>query len=290
MEPSICARWLAKPNCGHSHFLVVFRAHMNTFIIVKVKILVDIKWSYMSPELSWPLSLEWFNIYWACSPISLNMSFWCPILVPHLNRTPSNIAFCLKKRDHEGPRTLETQQCTWILQYSCLQKQLTCEYKKVMDQSYSCYITQNVKFLVSIEDEIDCGSLHSRTFLYNAQTHVMCLTIFLATKGISFRPSCWIKHCSTCHTLVLTLLIKAMLGQIWPIAGQVTLSRLKRSYWAPTFSHLMCRCADVHWYSILSHSNCTQQCLPTPEIIPWRNLFWQNAFKECSIRLIKSRN
>ena len=32
-------------------FLIIFRAHINTLFIIKIKILVHIKWSYRSPQL-----------------------------------------------------------------------------------------------------------------------------------------------------------------------------------------------------------------------------------------------
>ena len=42
-------RWLSNPNEGYSHLpSLFFEAHMNVLFIVKVKILMLIKWSYRS--------------------------------------------------------------------------------------------------------------------------------------------------------------------------------------------------------------------------------------------------
>ena len=49
MKDIINTRWLANPNCGSSHFPHDFGAHMNILFSVKEKILMLIKWSYMSP-------------------------------------------------------------------------------------------------------------------------------------------------------------------------------------------------------------------------------------------------
>lgn len=132
----------------------------------------------------------------------------------------------------KGPRTLETQQCTWILQYSCLQKQLTCEYKKVMDQSHSCYITHNVKFLV---------------VPYILKLFCTCnvLNQIIGHKGGLFQT--WLLN-QTLFNLPHLAPYPANQSNVREnmiITGQVALSRLKRSYWAPTFSHLMCRCALI---------------------------------------------
>ena len=42
-------------------FLIIFWAHMNIFYIVKVKILVLIKWYIGPPQSCWLLNLEWWT-------------------------------------------------------------------------------------------------------------------------------------------------------------------------------------------------------------------------------------
>ena len=56
MKHAISARWLATPNCTCSHWYVLeplsvkcFETHMNISFIIKVKILVLMKWPYRSP-------------------------------------------------------------------------------------------------------------------------------------------------------------------------------------------------------------------------------------------------
>ena len=50
MKHTISTRWLANPNRGRGHFfIVVFRARMNVLVIINVRILVLIKWSYRNP-------------------------------------------------------------------------------------------------------------------------------------------------------------------------------------------------------------------------------------------------
>ena len=80
-------RWLPSPNHGRRRFHHNIGAHMNILIIVKVKIFIDIKWSYSPPP---PIMLtnepRMVNIFWARNPIFLqHMSLWCPFLHPHLS-------------------------------------------------------------------------------------------------------------------------------------------------------------------------------------------------------------
>ena len=96
MKHAISARWLPILSHHHSHFTHIFGAHVNILLfIVKVKSLVDIRWSLRYPQLCWLLHLEWFNVFWAHSPISLKhmMPFWCLFLHPH----HSNVAVQLVK-------------------------------------------------------------------------------------------------------------------------------------------------------------------------------------------------
>ena len=62
------------------------KAHMNILFIIKVNILMLIKWSYRSPNIMLTIEPRIVSIFWACGPISFRhmMSFWCPLLNPHL--------------------------------------------------------------------------------------------------------------------------------------------------------------------------------------------------------------
>lgn len=47
---------------GQSTFFIMFRAHMDPLFIIKVNVLVPIKWSYRSLQLCWPLYLDLLSI------------------------------------------------------------------------------------------------------------------------------------------------------------------------------------------------------------------------------------
>jgi hypothetical protein len=88
---AISARWLANPNCACSHLPLSFGAHINICFIIKVKILMLIKWSYTSPPTKKKIMLNIepriVSIFWACSPIYLkHLSF----VVSVLRSTPNH--------------------------------------------------------------------------------------------------------------------------------------------------------------------------------------------------------
>ena len=67
---------------------------MNTLFIIKVKILVLIKWLYRPPSIVLTLKSRIVIIFQACSLFSFkHMSFWAPFLEPHLATCYSNIGF-----------------------------------------------------------------------------------------------------------------------------------------------------------------------------------------------------
>lgn len=84
MKDTINARWLASSNRDIASCLVIFGACMNVTFIIKVKILMFVKWSYRSPQSSGLLSLEWLAYFQHIFQSVLDTSFWLPFLDPHL--------------------------------------------------------------------------------------------------------------------------------------------------------------------------------------------------------------
>ena len=78
-----CSRISSKHMMPIAKYLLDFGAHMITLFIVKVKILVFVKWSYRSPPIM--LSLQWLTYFAHTNAISFKhmMSFWYPFLDPH---------------------------------------------------------------------------------------------------------------------------------------------------------------------------------------------------------------
>ena len=70
--------------------LIIFKAHTNILIIIKVKILVLIRWPYMSPKSCWLWSLEWLahseNLVQFFS--KKNCVFWVPVLTSPPDHIP----------------------------------------------------------------------------------------------------------------------------------------------------------------------------------------------------------
>ena len=65
-------------------FLMIFGAHMNFLFVIKVNILVLIKWLYTQIMLS--IEPRLVNKLWALSLISFkHMPSWCPFLDAHSN-------------------------------------------------------------------------------------------------------------------------------------------------------------------------------------------------------------
>jgi hypothetical protein len=63
-------------------------AYMNILFIIKLKILVLIKWSYSSPQSRWLLNLEKLaNFEHVVQSLLTTCLFWCPSLNSHLNHT-----------------------------------------------------------------------------------------------------------------------------------------------------------------------------------------------------------
>ena len=95
--------WLATRIEAVATFLIIFGAHMNILFIVKVNILVLIKWSYRSPQLCWLTESRMVIIFWARRPISFtHMSFWYLFLGPHQITYHSNIGVLIKKVTGKG--------------------------------------------------------------------------------------------------------------------------------------------------------------------------------------------
>ena len=70
---------------------------MNIVFVIKVKIVVLVKWSFRSPTLCSQLSLEWFSYFEHVDPISFkHLIFLYSYLEPHLTKYHSNIGVCLR--------------------------------------------------------------------------------------------------------------------------------------------------------------------------------------------------
>ena len=85
-------RWLTNLNQSCRDFIVIFGAYMNVFFIVRVKILVLVKWSYRSLRLRCLLKLErlsyFEHIVQSLSNICLPL---CLYLEAHLITYHSNL-------------------------------------------------------------------------------------------------------------------------------------------------------------------------------------------------------
>ena len=72
---------------------------MNIIFMIKIKILMLVKWSYWSPPIMLPMELILVIIFWAGSPLSFEqMSFFYPFLEPHLSYVYLNLSLINKDR------------------------------------------------------------------------------------------------------------------------------------------------------------------------------------------------
>ena len=96
MKHAISMKWLANPHWGHS------RIHrMNILFIIKVKILVLVKWSYRSLSITLTIEPRMVSVFWCRSPISFKHMFvWNPVLEVHLTIHPLKYG-CLIKRSNQ---------------------------------------------------------------------------------------------------------------------------------------------------------------------------------------------
>ena len=89
--PAISMRWLANPNQGCTRFSHNFGAHKNDLFIIKVKILVLVKWWHWSLPTTLTIEPRIINIIWACKPIPFkHVSFWYLFMEAHLTTYHSN--------------------------------------------------------------------------------------------------------------------------------------------------------------------------------------------------------
>ena len=66
--------------------------HMNILFMIKVKILMFVKWSYRSPLITQTMEPRMNKIFWAHNPISFkHISVWCPFWDLHLTTHHSNV-------------------------------------------------------------------------------------------------------------------------------------------------------------------------------------------------------
>ena len=85
MKHTIGTQWLANPNRGRNHFLIVFGARMHILYIFKAEILMLTNWSYKSLPCPPPIMLivEHGTVI-SFKHIPRDAPFWCLFLEPHL--------------------------------------------------------------------------------------------------------------------------------------------------------------------------------------------------------------
>lgn len=91
-------------------FLIIFGARVSMFSIIKVKLVVLLKWPCRSPPpimLTFDLRMvsAWFNIVWRC----ILVSFWCWLLYSYLNMHNSHLGNMLVVLDL-GMSTLKSRK------------------------------------------------------------------------------------------------------------------------------------------------------------------------------------
>ena len=69
MKHAISTRYLGCLNLVCGHFLIIYGACMNILFIIKVKILVLIKWLCRYPSIMLTIEPRMGIIFWACCPI-----------------------------------------------------------------------------------------------------------------------------------------------------------------------------------------------------------------------------
>jgi hypothetical protein len=99
-----------------------FGTPLNIVFTIRVKILVLIKWSHTSPQLSGLLRLEWLSYFEHVVQSLLNTSFWYPFLEPHLTTYPLIIGVLIRKSNQI--RVVYLNGLNWIcnldFNYYCL--------------------------------------------------------------------------------------------------------------------------------------------------------------------------
>ena len=101
-------------------FLILFRARMILLFIVKLKILVLIKWSYMSPWLCKLVSPTFANKFWPLSPYSSAHVFLVFVLSSTPNHIPLKCRHLTVFSNWIGMIALHfahTQWCSWVHMY-----------------------------------------------------------------------------------------------------------------------------------------------------------------------------
>lgn len=103
---------IANPNCALSHFCLtlIYGPHMNIFFIVKVKVLMLVKWSYMFLHIMLTIEFRIISMFWARSLISFKHTyFWCPFL----KSTPHHMPLGLRcfEYSHVGSRHIYLSLC-----------------------------------------------------------------------------------------------------------------------------------------------------------------------------------
>ena len=89
----VCNGWQIQIK-GASTCLIISGAHIKYLSIIKVKILVFLKWSYKFPRNMLTIEPRMVIMFWACSPIyAIHMSSFFPFFIYVLGTTPNHIPF-----------------------------------------------------------------------------------------------------------------------------------------------------------------------------------------------------
>ena len=126
MKHGISTRWLANPNQGHSHFPY---DHVKILFIIKVKILMLVKWSYRSPQIMPTIEPRMIIIIWARNPIIFkHKSFWYPFMEANQTTHHLNIGVLVRKVTNWGLCTsqeLTHIQNQWQITYEICPKSIS---------------------------------------------------------------------------------------------------------------------------------------------------------------------